>query len=253
MCFTQESSVLTTMRSSIPLTMLLVLLLTHHTTGTPVIHSTTRKFRRRSSRTRSMRKYARTASSIVSEVERNTSCFPARARVSMRDRDVPLSMLRVGNKVRTRTNSFSRVFMFTHAEDVGMFEFVALHTTSGNLTASEGHIVHTARGAIPAGHVRVKDNLLTADGTFAAVTCKTLVREHGLYNPQTLDGNLIIDGFIVSTFTTAVPAPAAASLLVLLRALFRITRLDWSLGCLEKNSFARSVMVLLAELAFRKH
>lgn len=188
------------------------------------------------------------------EEEEGFDCFPASALVEDgAGRRIALGAIRVGTTVRTGTHSTSRVFMFSHAEPVGMFDFIELNTAGGKLTASEGHIVHTARGALPAGEVRVGDRLLTADGAQAPVISTIPVRERGLYNPQTLDGNIVIDGFVVSTFTTVVPTAAASSMLAPLRAVFGVFDIDLSCSALEKSGVARTVFTALLSTARRLH
>eukprot|EP00171_Calliarthron_tuberculosum_P021593 IDg21593t1 len=171
--------------------------------------------RSRSSRSRSSRSRSSSSSTYMVAVysARNSSCFPARAlALDVSGRAVPLHLLRIGATVLTGMESTSRVFMFSHAERIGLFDFIALRTARGTLTASPGHFVHTARGLMPAGDVHVGDALLAADGASTVVVSRENVREEGLYNPQTVDSNIVIDGFVVSTFTTAVSVPAAASL-----------------------------------------
>ncbi|GAB0490594.1 hypothetical protein MMPV_001831 [Pyropia vietnamensis] len=63
------------------------------------------------------------------------------------------------------------------------------------------------------------------------VTRVTRVRRVGLYNPMTLHGDLIVDGYRVSTFTTDVHPLLATALLAPARALYYTT--GWSTGVLE--------------------
>lgn len=61
-------------------------------------------------------------------------------------------------------------------------------------------------------------------------------KELGLYNPQTLDGRIVVNGIIASTYTTAVIPEAAHALLTPLRCLFNVCRLrDLIPGFLEKG------------------
>lgn len=70
---------------------------------------------------------------------------------------------------------------------------------------------------------------ITAQGV--VVTRVTRVRRVGLYNPMTLHGDLIVDGYRVSTFTTDVHPVLATALLAPARAVYVTT--GWSTGVLE--------------------
>jgi len=55
------------------------------------------------------------------------------------------------------------------------------------------------------------------------------VQRRGLYNPLTLHGDLIVDGYRVSTFTTDVPPVVGAVLSAPLRALYVVMGLSTTL------------------------
>ncbi len=129
------------------------------------------------------------------------ACFPARSRVQVNGRSVRMDQLRVGDTVRTGPARASEIFMFSHAVNRGIFEFVQLRTEHGELTASPGHFVHTGRGTFAARQVVLGDFLNLANGSLVKVTGVQRIFEEGLYNPQTIDGDIVVDGFVVSTFT----------------------------------------------------
>lgn len=84
------------------------------------------------------------------------------------------------------------------------------------------HFVHTQRGLLPAGQVTTDDKLLLADGKWSPVTDVSTFVDRGVFNPQTLHGDIVVDGVRVSTFTSAVDMNSAVSLLAPLRAAYRI-------------------------------
>lgn len=110
--------------------------------------------------------------------------------------------------------------------------FVRLKTAAGAvLTASPAHYVYVV-GAGPAGsatvdgrgwrlvraaEVRRGDVLPLAAGAVSAVVGRSLVELPGLYNPHTLDGDIVVDGVVVSTWTAAVPPAVASAALAPLR------------------------------------
>ncbi len=96
------------------------------------------------------------------------------------------------------------------------------------LTASPGHYVHTRNGLIKASDIRVGDVMYAGEHVLRERTVKSIseVEVQGLYNPQTLHGDILVDGVQASTYTTAVPPQAAHVLLAPLRAVYRL--LTWA-------------------------
>lgn len=150
-------------------------------------------------------------------------CFPASATVETEaSGTMPISALSIGDRVRVGDRSFSSVFMFTHASPSTTHTFVRLRTASGrSLTATAGHYVLLSnRGMVPADSVRVGDVMRTGEGDATAVTAVESVVEAGLYNPQTVAGDIVVDGLVASTYTTAIEPTVAHALLAPLRAIY---------------------------------
>lgn len=79
---------------------------------------------------------------------------------------------------------------------------------------------------VSAASVRIGDVLQLANGSDSPVVVVEDVSADGLYNPQTVDGNIIVDGIVASTYTTAVhPCVAHAALLAPIRFLYERSRL----------------------------
>lgn len=163
-----------------------------------------------------------TQKSILSEAQSSTSCFPANARVSMQGGATKyMADLEVGDKVKDSDSTITEVFMFTHRDRSSrLHPFVQLSTADSSLTASAGHYVHTLEGLTPAGMVAVGSWLIRDDGSYQQVLRKEIVHRRGLYNPQTASGSLIVDGFSVSTYTTAIKPEYAHAFLHFLRKLY---------------------------------
>lgn len=77
------------------------------------------------------------------------------------------------------------------------------------IRATVGHYLRANGALSAAGRVQVGDFLETTEGAATRVTHRVLEYGKGLYNPQTLDGEIVVDGLLASTYTTAV-APAVA-------------------------------------------
>ncbi len=132
--------------------------------------------------------------------------------------------------------------MFSHAVKPGTFIFVRIATNAGALSTSPGHFVHTASGTKAASAVVRGDYLKSANGSFAKVQSIELVLEEGLYNPQTIDGDIVVDGFIVSTYTRAVPVSAAASMLAPVRAAYSLFHVDITAGTMGYENSWRKIL-----------
>lgn len=144
-------------------------------------------------------------------------CFPGRASVDLRDGSTKkMSEIEIGDVVRTGPASFSRVFMFTHRIAKGSFNFVRLATASGrSIELTEDHYLYVNGRLTAAGSV-VAGDLLDGD----RVTRVSAVRAEGLFNPQTEDGDIVVNGVRASAYTQAVDPGAAHAMLAPLRAAF---------------------------------
>lgn len=165
----------------------------------------------------------------------DSSCFPADATVTLESGAViRMDALHVGDRVAVGGGAFSDVYLWTHRDAVATPLLVRLTTAGGaSLRLTPGHLVYVAAVAgsattaapprlVAAAHVAIGDALVL-DGPTAAVNSSTAVvvvavaREVGvgLYNPQTLDGSIVVDGIRCSTVTVAVPGGVAVAELLL--------------------------------------
>lgn len=173
------------------------------------------------------------------------SCFPADATVTLSSGLTrTMAELKVGDEVLVGAgNTFSRVFMFTHRlspqsmtlsriaataqkadAPARAYEFVQLETSAKHtaiLTAS--HFLYINNELAPAANARVGDCLQLADGKQAEIVRISTVRKPGLYNPQTLHGDIVVNGIVTSTYTTAVRPVLAHQCLLPLRTLYGFT------------------------------
>ncbi|OSX68690.1 hypothetical protein BU14_2388s0001 [Porphyra umbilicalis] len=155
-----------------------------------------------------------------------SACFPAAAVVTLASGAArSMADLRVGDVVAVGAGRTSRVYFFSHADAGAATSMVTLDTaTGGRLVASADHLVFVAAAdggasvALPADAVTVGDRLVVdgGDGT-SAVTAVGRRAAAGLYAPHTHDGRLVVDGFVVSTYTRALPAAVAHAVLAPLR------------------------------------
>lgn len=157
------------------------------------------------------------------------ACFPAAATVELSTgATVAMADLAIGDLVRVASGSgaaaFSPVYAFTHRTAGGDHPVVTATTRSGHsLTTTPGHLVYINGVAAPMRSVRAGDALdIAADATSSVVTSVSDGTAAGVYNPQTLAGDIVVDGILASTYTTAVAPAVAAPLLAPVRALYRL-------------------------------
>lgn len=180
------------------------------------------------------------------EDEDEGACFPAQATVEMEDGSVKrMEDIAVGDVVKVGTNEFSRVFMFTHRTAAVRSGFILLETGGGDkLSLTSGHYLYVNGVLAAARTVSVGDMLVKGDGSGAVVRKVSRYEGEGLYNPQTVHGNLVVNGVLSSTYTTAVEPAFAHALL----APFRRLGLGWAF--LENGSFAAHFLPKGAEAIF---
>lgn len=148
-------------------------------------------------------------------------CFPADATVELQSGAVvSMDALSIGDLVKVGYNEYSRVFMFTHKMADSESNFVALETKSGEaLTLTPGHYLYVNGALAAAKTVRVGDTLSLGNGLASVVVAVSSAPGTGLYNPQTIKGDIVVNGIVSSTYTTAVEPVLAHAILAPLRLL----------------------------------
>lgn len=151
-------------------------------------------------------------------------CFPGDALVNLEDgSSIRMSELSIGQKIAVGGGQFSDVFAFTHADNKRQYSFVRMDTSGGNsLIATASHFIYLNGVMKPAGSARVGDYLVRDDGSRDSIVVVGRENGSGLYNPQTISGNIIVNGFLSSTYTTTVEPRIAFALLGPVRLLYRL-------------------------------
>jgi Hint module len=143
--------------------------------------------------------------------------------------------LSVGDSVKVGPKLYSKIFMFTHKSKEVKDEFVEISTASGaTLVLTGGHYIPVEGSLVPAWSVRVGSLVRLGDGQSDEVTSTRTVSGSGLYNPQTLQGNIVVNGIIASTYTTAIDPLLAHAVLAPFRSMF--SALGLKLTFLESGS-----------------
>lgn len=167
------------------------------------------------------------------------NCFPADALVSLEDGSTKrMDELEIGDSVVVGVGGErSEIFMFTHKLPKARARFVHVHVqgVEAPLRLSSGHYVYVNSKLVAASTIHVGDLVTLADGKTAAVTMVSRdVGGIGLYNPQTLHGDIVVDGVLCSTYTTAASAQVAHAALAPLRALYR--SIGWTTSLLDNGA-----------------
>lgn len=174
---------------------------------------------------------------VNSADQNEDTCFPGNAMVRVEGRGlVPMEELAIGDRVQVGRGVFSEVFFFGHKIAGRQFDFVRLITKRGSISLSKGYYIYADGRLMAAGIVGVGSELETADGARAGVIAVEKIMAPGLYNPHTLTGDIVVDGFHASTYTTSVELSIANSLLAPVRAAFRLLGVDISAQCLENGA-----------------
>lgn len=172
------------------------------------------------------------------EDKNESACFPSSATVLLKSGStIPMTKLKVGDVVHVGLGQYSPVFAFSHANSKVRSQFVSISTSAGHeLVVSPGHYIYVNGQATAASSVKVGDRVPLGQGGDARVTDIEWMMGVGLFNPQTLHGDIAVEGIVTSTYTMAVKPAVAEALLAPVRALFRVTGMDALASSLESGA-----------------
>lgn len=172
-------------------------------------------------------------------------CFPASATVTTPMGKVPMSKLRIGDSIAVHTDTiggdktsrtqWAEVYFFSHRDAQACAEFVRVYAVDiannavNAVVLTPSHYLYASDGSArlrlaPAGSLRAGQRIASG-----VVKCVTQEQYTGLYAPHTTLGEPIVDGVLVSQYTTTVRPAAAHAILAPLRAVWRATRIGCAL------------------------
>lgn len=157
-------------------------------------------------------------------------CFPGDATVTLESGAVvPMSAINIGDRVHVGRGVFSDVFMFTHKTANIDYRYVLIESQTGaRLRLTPSHYLYLNGELGAAKTAKVGDRVELADGRMDIVLNVGLVKGKGLYNPQTIEGDIVVDGVRASTYTKTVEPGFAHAVLAPLRAIYRAVGLSTS-------------------------
>jgi desert hedgehog len=176
------------------------------------------------------------------------NCFGASAHVELESGILKrMDELAVGDRIKVGNNLYSDIFMFTHKSPAVRNNFLVIGTVSGQaITLTPGHFIYLNNALVDSATAKVGDTIYLGSGAVSVVSSVSQTVEAGLYNPQTVHGDIVVNGIIASTYTTALPPGTAHALLLPLRALYSVFSLrvnifeNGAIGSLVGNLLAGS-------------
>jgi len=133
---------------------------------------------------------------------------------------VPMSQVRVGDKVLTGSGHYQTVYAHGHRHETKPVEYLQIRTTLLGTQNEQQHQQHEKEihaieltkdhmifvggksHPVPASRVRVGDSVRTSKGDYATVNKVSHVVRNGYYNPLTPDGTIVVDGIVASIYPT---------------------------------------------------
>ncbi|KAJ8904203.1 hypothetical protein NDN08_000730 [Rhodosorus marinus] len=152
----------------------------------------------------------------------DAACFPGDAVVETREGFIRMEDLRIGDSVRVGADQFSEVYMFTHQNADVVTSMIRVEAGGRALELSPTHYIPVEGVLKTAKTVQVGDLLDEVNGTAVEINSVQLVEKRGLYNPQTMDGRIAVNGLILSTFTKTVHPIVAKVLLLVPKMLYNL-------------------------------
>ena len=152
------------------------------------------------------------------------TCFPGDAVVTLEGgRKKAMADLAVGDKVLTHNGVFTEVFMFSHRLEEATNTFLELKTAGGaTLALTSNHYLYVNGNLREAQYVKIGDSLTLASGKLDKVLSVGRVKKDGIFNPHTLQGDIVVDGVLTSTYTSAFSPTLAHVVLAPLRGLYQM-------------------------------
>lgn len=183
-------------------------------------------------------------SDILAQSSGDSLCFPADATIKLENGSTKtMDKLELGDRVQVSSGDFSDVFMFTHKVRDSVNEFVKISTASGaELSLTKGHFLYVNGALVAAKSVQTGDELELGSGASTTVEAVSCATSRGLYNPQTIHGDIIVNGVRTSTYTRSVDPTIAHPLLLPLRVAYSLFSMSTSVlddGAMMLTAFWR--------------
>lgn len=161
------------------------------------------------------------------------ACFPGDVMLSVSgNKTVAMKNLKGGNIIKVSDSGiYSRVMAFTHRDPSRAHPYLEISFSNGmSLTLSDEHYTYVSGRLKAASAVRLGDKMKRDDGREIVVWDIRRVWATGKYAPHTIHGDLVVNGVVVSAYTTNVHPTIAHALLLPVRLVTVLTGLKEPLG-----------------------
>jgi len=126
---------------------------------------------------------------------------------------VSIDRLQIGDEVKVGGGSFSEVYSFSHKQESVEGTYLQIHSEAMDnvhpIEITGNHLIYVfdqiskSRKLVFAQDVKVGDFLVTAHDTPALVkSIHTITKNKGLYTPITTSGDILVNGVLVSSYTS---------------------------------------------------
>jgi len=133
-----------------------------------------------------------------------------------------MSDVEIGMRVLVAGGQYSEVYGFSHNSPDVWYNFVKIYTADGELKLTDSHHVFTTKGVFAANVLQVGDELILGKtGASSRILRIGSEIDRGLYNPHTVAGSIVVDGFLASTYTSHFDGSASQAALTPLRTAFK--------------------------------
>jgi hypothetical protein len=146
----------------------------------------------------------------------NNGCFPSDAEVVVEGgRVLKMKDLRVGDRVLTSGGRFSDVYVLSHEEPYEVWSFIQLKTATGTTIEMTQHhfaiVSENCDGVLSTIYAKdvtmgmcmlSKPASTSQSEKLVKVTGRSIVTKQGLFNPLTFDGQLFVNGVLVSSWAS---------------------------------------------------
>lgn len=129
-------------------------------------------------------------------------CFPGDASVQVEGKGLTyMKDLSLGDKVLTQDNQYDTIYSFGHKNADVTTDYVNIATTAASVDISVDHMVYLKGGnVVPAGIIKVGDEVEIIDGTFSPVREIKVVEKEGAFAPFTASGAIVVNGIKASNY-----------------------------------------------------
>ncbi|KAJ8902211.1 hypothetical protein NDN08_006619 [Rhodosorus marinus] len=154
------------------------------------------------------------------------ACFPGDASVVLESGlEKQISDLVEGDRVLAANGKYSDVIGFTHKMVQAQSEFVHIVAGKESLRLTPEHYIPVGVNGlvlVAAKSLEVGDLVTLGDQTTIRISSINRTKANGLYNPETLDGTIVVDGILASTYTQNLNPRIARLLLAFPRFVYRV-------------------------------